>query len=155
MTASSTATQPPDTANAEMRRYWNEVAGPRWVQRAEIQESRNIEAAGIVLKAAAAARGERVLDIGCGPGATALPLAATVGPQGHVTGVDISEPMLGLLRQRVAERGIANLTPLLADAQTHAFPPASVDLLTSRFGVMFFADPVAAFGNLAAALRPG
>lgn len=142
-------------ANAAMRRYWNEVAGPRWVQRAEIQEARNIEVAQILLREAKAQPGERVLDVGCGPGATALPLAAAVGPSGHVTGIDISEPMLGLLRQRVAERGIANLTPLLADAQTYAFAPASVDLLTSRFGVMFFADHLAAFTNLGKALRPG
>lgn len=142
-------------ANTEMQRYWNEVAGPRWVQRAEIQEARNIEVAQILLREAKAQPGERVLDIGCGPGATALPLAAAVGPSGHVTGVDIAEPMLGLLRQRVAERGITNLTPLLADAQTHAFPPASFDLLTSRFGVMFFADHLAAFTNLGKALRPG
>src|SRR5437879_3801618 len=144
-----------DTANAEMRQYWNEVAGPRWVSRAEIQEARNIEVARLLLAEADAAPGERVLDVGCGPGATALPLAAAVGPTGHVTGVDISEPMLGLLRRRVAEQGIANLTTLLADAQTHAFPPGSFDLLTSRFGVMFFADPKAAFRNLAGALRPG
>jgi SAM-dependent methyltransferase len=144
-----------ETANAEMRQYWNEVAGPRWVSRAEIQEARNIEVAQMLLAEAAAAPGERVLDVGCGPGATALPLAAAVGPGGHVTGIDISEPMLGLLRRRIAERGIANLTALLADAQTHAFPPASFDLLTSRFGVMFFADPAAAFRNLAGALRPG
>jgi SAM-dependent methyltransferase len=143
-----------DTGNADMRRYWNEVAGPRWVSRAEIQEARNIEAAQLLLREAQAAPGERVLDVGCGPGATALPLAAAVGPSGHVTGVDIAEPMLGLLRRRVAEQGIANLTPLLADAQTHAFAPASFDLLTSRFGVMFFADPAAAFRNLSAALRP-
>ena len=153
MSGSSTTSD--RSANAEMRRYWNEVAGPRWVQRAEIQEARNIEVAQIVLRAAAARPGERVLDVGCGPGATAIPLAAAVGPPGHVTGVDISEPMLGLLRQRIAERGIANLTPLLADAQTHNFAPASFDLLTSRFGVMFFADPGAAFTNLGAALRPG
>src|SRR5436190_17677788 len=143
------------SSNAAMRRYWNEVAGPRWVERAEIQEARNIEVAQILLREAKAAAGERVLDVGCGPGATALPLAAAVGPSGHVTGVDISEPMLGLLRQRVAEQRIANLTPLLADAQTHAFPPASFDLITSRFGVMFFADPFAAFRNLCAAQRPG
>ena len=142
-------------ANAAMRRYWNEVAGPRWVERAEIQEARNIEVAQILLREANAQPGERVLDVGCGPGATALPLAAAVGRTGHVTGVDISEPMLGLLRQRVAERGIANLMPLLADAQTHAFESASVDLLTSRFGVMFFADHLAAFRNLGKALRPG
>jgi SAM-dependent methyltransferase len=138
-----------------MRRYWNEVAGPRWVERAEIQEARNIEVAKILLREAHAAPGERVLDVGCGPGATALPLAAAVGPGGHVTGVDIAEPMLGLLRRRVAEQGITNLIPLLADAQIHAFTPASFDLLTSRFGVMFFADHLAAFRNLGGALRPG
>jgi SAM-dependent methyltransferase len=143
------------SANAAMRRYWNEVAGPRWVQRAEIQESRNIEVAQLLLAEARAAPGERVLDVGCGPGATALPLAASVGPSGHVTGIDITEPMLGLLRRRIAEQGIANLTALLADAQTYVLPPASFDLLTSRFGVMFFADPAAAFGNLGGALRPG
>jgi len=144
-----------ETANAEMRQYWNEVAGPRWVSRAEIQEARNIEVAQMLLAEIRAVPGERVLDVGCGPGATALPLAAAVGPGGHVTGIDISEPMLGLLRRRIAERGIANLTALLADAQTHELPPASFDLLTSRFGVMFFADPAAAFRNLAGALRPG
>jgi SAM-dependent methyltransferase len=138
-----------------MRRYWNEVAGPRWVQRAEIQEARNIEVAQLVLREAHPAPGERVLDVGCGPGATALPIAAAVGSTGHVTGIDIAEPMLGLLRQRIAAQGITNLTPLLADAQTHAFAPASFDLLTSRFGVMFFADPAAAFGNLSTSLRPG
>src|SRR5438046_4123904 len=133
------------SSNAAMRRYWNEVAGPRWVERAEIQEARNIEVAQILLRETKAAAGERVLDVGCGPGATALPLAAAVGPSGHVTGVDIAEPMLGLLRRRVAERGITNLTPLLADAQTHAFEPATIGLLTSRFGVMVFVDPLAAF----------
>jgi len=143
------------SANAEMRRYWNEVAGPRWVDRAEIQEQRNIEVAQLLLTEIGAAPGERVLDVGCGPGATALPLAAAVGPGGHVTGIDIAEPMLGLLRRRIAERGITNLTALLADAQVYALPPASFDLLTSRFGVMFFADPAAAFRNLAGALRPG
>ena len=143
------------SANAAMRRYWNEVAGPRWVGRAEIQEARNIEVARILLREAKAQPGERVLDVGCGPGATAIPLAAAVGSSGHVTGVDIAEPMLGLLRKRVAEQGLRNLTPLLADAQTHAFEPASVDLLTSRFGVMFFADHRAAFRNFGKALRPG
>src|SRR3989440_7797026 len=151
----SEASPSPDIASAGMRRYWKEVAGPRWGERAEIQEARNIEVAQILRREAHATAGERVLDVGCGPGATALPLAAAVGPSGHVTGVDIAEPMLGLLRQRVAERGIANLMPLLADAQTHAFAPASFDLLTSRFGVMFFADHLAAFRNLAKALRPG
>src|SRR6195256_6760036 len=93
-----------DTANAEMRQYWNEVAGPRWVSRAEIQEARNIEVAQLLLAEAHATPGERVLDVGCGPGATALPLAAAVGPSGHVTGIDIAEPMLGLFGPGGAEQ---------------------------------------------------
>src|SRR5438067_11453412 len=111
------------TANAAMRRYWNEVAGPRWVERAEIQEARNIEVAQILLREAKTQPGERVLDVGCGPGATALPLAAAVGPSGHVTGGDIAEPVLGLLQRRGAERGIPNLTPLPAGAQAHPLAP--------------------------------
>jgi SAM-dependent methyltransferase len=151
----SEASPSAESANAAMRRYWNEIAGPRWVERAEIQEARNIEVAQILLREAHAVPGERVLDVGCGPGATALPLAAAVGPSGHVTGVDIAEPMLDLLRRRIEEQRIVNLTPLLADAQTYAFTPGSFDLLTSRFGVMFFADHLAAFRNLGQALRPG
>jgi len=144
-----------ETDNAAMRQYWNEVAGPRWVERADLQEARNLEVAELLLREAKPQAGERVLDVGCGPGATSFPFAAAVGPTGHVTGADISDPMLGLLRQRVAERGAKNITPLSADAQVHPFSPGGFDLVISRFGVMFFADPVAAFRNLAAALRPG
>jgi SAM-dependent methyltransferase len=144
-----------ETANAEMRRYWNEIAGPRWVGRLGVQEARNVEVTALLLEAAQLAPGERVLDVGCGPGATTLPYAAAVGPQGHVTGIDISEPMLAVARQRVAEQGLTNVTLVLADAQVHGFAPASFDLLTSRFGVMFFADPTIAFRNLRGALRPG
>jgi SAM-dependent methyltransferase len=143
------------SANAEMRRYWNEIAGPRWVGRLGVQEARNVEVTALLLEAARLAPGERVLDVGCGPGATTLPYAAAVGPQGHVTGIDISEPMLAVARQRVAEQGLTNVTLVLADAQVHGFAPASFDLMTSRFGVMFFADPAMAFGNLCGALRPG
>jgi len=142
-------------SNTAMQRYWNEVAGPRWVGRQGAQEARNIEVAGFLLAATQARPGERVLDIGCGTGATALPLAEAVGPTGHVTGIDISEPMLGVARQQLAKQGLANVTLLLADAQTHKFAPDSFDLLTSRFGVMFFSDPVAAFRNLYSGLRAG
>ncbi len=143
------------SANAAMRQYWNEIAGPRWVGRLGVQEARNVEVTAMLLKAAQVAPGERVLDVGCGPGATTLPYAAAVGPQGHVTGIDISEPMLAVARQRVAEQGLANVTLLLADAQVHPLPPESFDLVTSRFGVMFFADPTAAFRNLCGALQLG
>jgi len=143
------------SANAAMRQYWNEVAGPRWVGRLGVQEGRNVEVTAMLLEAARVVPGEHVLDVGCGPGATTLPYAAAVGPTGHVTGIDISEPMLAVARRRVAEEGLANVTLILADAQVHALPPGSFDLVTSRFGVMFFADPNAAFRNLCGALRPG
>ena len=141
--------------NAEMGRYWNEVAGPRWVGRQAVQEARNSEMLALLLEAAAPRPGERVLDIGCGTGVTTEPYALAVGPQGHVTGVDISRPMLDAAGKRIAGRGLHNVTLMLADAQVHAFPPESFDLLTSRLGVMFFADPFAAFANLIAALKPG
>ncbi len=143
------------TANAAMRRYWNEVAGPRWVGRQGVQEARNVEMLGILLAAAAARPGERVLDIGCGTGVTTQPYAEAVGPTGHVTGIDISQPMLDAARRRIDAAGLHNVTLTLADAQVHEFAPAAYDLLTSRLGVMFFADPTAAFRNLFGALRPG
>lgn len=142
-------------ANTAMQRYWNEVAGPRWVGRQAAQEARNVEMLEQLLAAAKAMPGEHVLDIGCGTGVTTEPYAAKVGPRGHVTGVDISRPMLDAARQRIAAAGLGNVTLLLADAQVYPFEPASFDLLTSRLGVMFFADPVAAFTNLIAALKPG
>ena len=145
----------PDIANTAMGRYWNEVAGPRWVERAGLQEARNVEVAHLLQQAAAPQSGERVLDIGCGTGATAIPFAASVAPGGQVTGVDISEPMLAQARQNIETAGAANVTLVRADAQVHRFPPDSFDLLISRFGVMFFADPVAAFTNLYAGLRQG
>jgi SAM-dependent methyltransferase len=151
----SDASPTADNANAAMRRYWNEVAGPRWVGLGGAQEARNVEVAAQLLEAAAASPGELVLDVGCGTGATLIPFAAAVGPHGHATGVDIAAPMLARARERVAEQGLTNVTLLQADAQVHGFAPASFDLVTSRFGVMFFADPRAAFANLCGALRPG
>ncbi|HTV87965.1 MAG TPA: methyltransferase domain-containing protein [Stellaceae bacterium] len=146
---------PDKDANAVMGRYWNEVAGPRWIGRQAAQEARNVEMLELLLAAARATPGERVLDVGCGTGVTTLPYAEAVGPTGHVTGVDIAQPMLDAARKRIDAAGLRNVTLLLADAQVHAFAPTSVDLLTSRLGVMFFADPVAAFRNLIVALRPG
>jgi SAM-dependent methyltransferase len=143
------------TANTAMQKHWNEVAGPRWVARAGLQEARNVEVAALLQQEATPQPGERVLDIGCGTGATAIPFAQAVGPGGHVTGVDISEPMLEQCRKNVAAAAAANLSFVLADAQVHRFPTDSFDLLISRFGVMFFADPVAAFTNLHAGLRQG
>ena len=97
---------------------------------------------------------DRVLDIGCGAGQTTRE-AARAAVKANVVGVDISAGMLEIARHRSAEAGLQNVTFELADAQHHNFPAAGFDLCISRFGVMFFADPAAAFANIARALRPG
>ncbi|WP_034159851.1 class I SAM-dependent methyltransferase [Sphingomonas sp. ERG5] len=97
---------------------------------------------------------DRVLDIGCGAGQSARE-AAGAAIEGSVLGVDVSEDMLRIARDRSAEAGLRNVSFELGDAQVHAFEPAHFDLCISRFGTMFFADPVAAFTNIGRALRPG
>jgi SAM-dependent methyltransferase len=142
-------------ANAAQRRYWNTVAGPRWVASPGFRERRNRESLALLLGRLGLNGGENVLEIGCGTGALTLPLAAAVGEHGRVVAVDISEPMLGAARQKVAERGLRNVTLHSGDAQVFAFEPAAFDLATSRMGMMFFADPAAAFRNIRGALKPG
>ena len=100
-------------ANDAQRRYWNEVAGPRWVAGQGFRERRNQESLALLLDRLHLAGGEHVLEIGCGTGALTLPLAQAVGERGRVVAVDISEPMLGVARQRVAESGLGNITLLL------------------------------------------
>jgi ubiquinone/menaquinone biosynthesis C-methylase UbiE len=97
--------------------------------------------------------GERILDVGCGTGRTVVELAAAVQPGGTVLGVDISELVVTAAAGRV--RDTAGATIVVGDVQTRAFAPASFDAAFSRFGVMFFADPPAAFANIRRALRPG
>jgi SAM-dependent methyltransferase len=141
-------------ANAAQRRYWNTVAGPRWVATPGFRERRNQESTALLLGRSRLADGESVLEIGCGTGALTVPLAAKVGERGRVVAVDISEPMLGAARQRVGEHGLRNVTLLHGDAQVFDFEPTAFDLATSRMGIMFFADPVAAFRNIGGALKP-
>ena len=142
-------------ANAAQRRYWNTVAGPRWVAAPGFRERRNQESTALLLARLGITGGENVLEIGCGTGALTVPLAAAVGDHGRLVAVDISEPMLGVARQRVEQRGLHNVKLLLGDAQVFEFEPAAFDLATSRMGVMFFANPTAAFRNIGGALKPG
>jgi SAM-dependent methyltransferase len=97
-------------------------------------------------------RGEQVLDVGCGTGATTLAAGAQVGPAGRAMGVDISAPIIELARRRGS--GVANVEFIEGDAQDHPFGDGRFDAVISRFGTMFFADPAAAFANLQRALRP-
>jgi SAM-dependent methyltransferase len=142
-------------ANAGQRRYWNEIAGPRWVAAPGFRERRNQESLALLLARLGLVGGESVLEVGCGTGALTLPLAAAVGEQGGIVAIDISEPMLRLARQRVEERGLRNVTLQLGDAQVFAFERAAFDLATSRMGVMFFVEPTAAFRNIGTAVKPG
>ena len=142
-------------SNDEQRRYWNEQAGPIWVAQQE-RLDRQIQPHGEhALARLAAAPGERVLDLGCGCGDTALALARRVGRAGAVLGLDLSEPMLSRARERGARAGLANLRFESADVQSAPLEAEAWDAAFSRFGVMFFADPVAAFANVQSALRPG
>ena len=141
-------------ANAAMRDYWNTVAGPRWAAAPEARERRNRESIALLLDRLGLTGGERVLEVGCGAGALTVPLAAAVGAAGRVVAVDISEPMLGAARKRIAERGVGNVELRSGDAQTFAFERDAFDVATSRMGVMFFADPAAAFRNIGTALKP-
>lgn len=142
-----------DPANADQQDFWTREAGPKWVK---FQDSMDTQLQPIldgVLSRAALRSGDRVLDIGCGTGASTLQAAALVGADGHVMGLDISETMLRIGAQNA--KGMETASFVLADAAVHAFEPDSFDHLISRFGVMFFADPVAAFANMVKAMKPG
>lgn len=141
--------------NAEQIRYWNEESGPRWVALQALLDAELAPLGRAAMERAKIAPGERVLDVGCGCGATALELAERVGAAGAVLGIDISRPMLTRARERARQAGQAQLRFEHADAQTHDLAKASFDVLFSRFGVMFFSDPRAAFANLRRALAPG
>lgn len=141
--------------NAEQIEYWNEKAAPTWITQNARLDTMLAPFGIAVMERARLRPAERVLDVGCGVGQTSLQLAARVGATGSVLGVDISAPMLARAKERAQAEKLANLRFENADAQTFAFTPGGVDLVFSRFGVMFFADPAAAFANIARALRPG
>ncbi|MGW0666158.1 class I SAM-dependent methyltransferase [Streptomyces sp. NPDC002746] len=143
-----------DIANIEQAQAWNGYEGAYWARNQDRWDAVNGGFDEPLLTAAAIGEGDRVLDVGCGAGKTAR-LAAERAPRGRVLGIDLSRPMLERARLTAAQEGVGNVTFEHADAQVHPFEPAAFDVAVSRFGVMFFGDPVEAFGNIGRALRPG
>jgi SAM-dependent methyltransferase len=140
--------------NLEEIAYWNEEAGSRWVALQERIDRAFAPFSAAALASAAPKSGEAVLDIGCGCGATVLDLAGAVGSSGAVLGIDISRTMLAHAEQRTKAHSLPAARFIVADASTHAFDENSIDLAFSRFGVMFFDDPIAALANVRRSLRP-
>ncbi|KQY96120.1 SAM-dependent methyltransferase [Caulobacter sp. Root1455] len=147
-------TQPQTEANKAQTELWNGGAGRNWVEQNAMLD-RLFEPFEQPLVDAIREHGARaVLDVGCGAGATTFAVARSLKGQGRSTGLDLSAPLIDLARRRAAEQDVDNADFVVADAQQHAFQPASFDAVISRFGVMFFDDPVAAFANLRRAARP-
>lgn len=137
----------------DQKTRWNGSAGQAWVQTQELLDGMFKPFEELLVEAVVSRQGGRVIDVGCGTGGTTLAMARAVGANGVCTGVDISKPMIDAARSRAVAEGSAALF-ICADAQDHDFAPASADMIVSRFGVMFFDDPVAAFGNLRRAASP-
>ena len=142
-------------ANAQMTEYWNGTAGDKWVRLETILDDQLRPFGDAVLAAARLRSGERVLDIGCGCGATTLDAARAVGAEGRATGVDLSRAMLARAALRARTEKLPQARFECADAQVQPFEPGSADAIVSRFGVMFFDDPKAAFANIARAMKRG
>lgn len=138
--------------NADQVAYWNGPAGQRWADRQASQDILLKPVADLVVDRAGLRPGERVIDVGCGSGATTVAFARKVAPSGGVLGVDVSEPMLARARQAAPKE--LPIEFVKADATVHPFEPSSFDVLASRFGVMFFADPALSFANMRKALKP-
>jgi len=143
----------PEQINADMLAFWNGQGGHIWVARQVHTDITLTPVMGALLAFAAPRAGERVLDVGCGCGASTLDFARAVGPSGRVAALDISGPMLAEGEARAKAAGIANIDWQQVDPATAALE--GYDLLTSAFGVMFFGDPVGAFANMRRAANPG
>jgi SAM-dependent methyltransferase len=147
-------------ANEDMKDGWNGVSGAEWVRLHDAYDRMLAPWADLLATTVAVRQGEHVVDIGCGNGATtrqAALAAGAGGAGGTATGVDLSAPMLEQARKRAAEEGVPNVAFVQADAQTDPLGERAgrYDAAISRFGVMFFEDPVAAFANVHAAMAPG
>jgi len=143
------------TPNASQIESWDGGTGEHWVAEAERYDRMTGAFGEQIVKRAAPHLGEAVLDVGCGNGALCLAISPQVGPSGTVMGLDISGPMLAEAERRAEAAGVHNLSLHKGDAQVYPLERGAFDVVVSRFGVMFFDDPVAAFANLGRALTDG
>ena len=143
-----------EVANTEQLAAWDGDEGAHWSTHEERYDAAARVYSELLVDLAAVEPDEQVLDLGCGCG-TSTRDAARAAFDGAAVGIDLSSQMLDVARRRAAEEGLDNVSFVHGDAQVHEFPPAAFDVVISRFGAMFFADPVAAFANVGDAMRPG
>ncbi|MEV0095910.1 methyltransferase domain-containing protein [Streptomyces sp. NPDC050738] len=143
-----------DLVNTQQAQAWNGYEGTHWARNQDRWDAVNGGFDEPLLAAAGITEQDRVLDIGCGAGSTTR-LAAQRASAGSAMGLDLSAPMLERARESALRADISNVSFEQGDAQVRALQPESFDVAISRFGVMFFADPVAAFVNIKKSLRPG
>jgi SAM-dependent methyltransferase len=143
-----------EIANVDQAASWDGPEGSHWRTHAAHYDTSLREHLLLLQHAAGIAAHESVLDVGCGNGTSTID-AARAASRGHALGVDLSSEMLAQARAAASDAGVTNVDFLQADAQVHPFGESTFDLAMSRFGVMFFADPTAAFANIARALKPG
>jgi SAM-dependent methyltransferase len=141
-------------ANSMQADYWSSGPGYQWIAQETFLDAAMAGILGRLLERTDIRPKENLLDIGCGTGASTLAAAIKTGPAGHATGLDIAEQLLDRARKRSDDAGLRNTSFILADAQTYTFVPESFDAIISRFGLMFFDSPVAAFANMARGLKP-
>ncbi|MER8752885.1 class I SAM-dependent methyltransferase [Mesorhizobium sp. M1050] len=141
--------------NTRQAALWNDVSGKAWVEMQPILDEVLAPFERLAVDAGYPGEGGNVLDIGCGAGATTLAMARLVGNDGRCVGLDISQPLVALATERTRREEVANASFEVGDAQAYAFESGHFDAVVSRFGVMFFDDPVAAFTNIRRAARRG
>jgi SAM-dependent methyltransferase len=139
-------------AETDQKALWNGRSGQAWVEAQELIDQIFKRLEELLVEAVGNQSGSSVLDVGCGTGSTTFAAARLLGATGRCVGIDISEPMIAAAKARAEQEGL-RASFICADAQTHAFEPAGIDMIISRFGVMFFDDPVGAFANLRSAAR--
>ncbi len=141
--------------NADQKKFWNESKGKSWVELQPKIDSLLQPIGDVALSKLNPIEGEKIAEIGCGTGTMSFLISDKVGTSGSVQGFDISKPMLNYAEERRINNNLVNINYTLADLQTYKFKVNSFDALFSRFGVMFFDNPIVAFSNLRGSLKKG